>query len=78
MTAHSNDAPYCPLPLCKKLETFNNWFPRNVKKPQFLTLIPLNPQIKSFVYFGPVTFFTLLPPNFMQNLAKLMSGLGDI
>ena len=29
---HSNDAPYCPLPSCKKLETFNDWFPKKCQK----------------------------------------------
>ena len=29
---HSNDVPYCPLPSCKKLETFNDWFPRKCQK----------------------------------------------
>ena len=32
MAPHSNDAPYCPLPSCKKLETFNDRFPRKCQK----------------------------------------------
>ena len=40
MAPHSNDAPYCPLPSYKKLETFNDQFPRKCKKPKFLTLNP--------------------------------------
>ena len=32
MAPHSNDAPYCPLPSFKKLETFNDWFLRKWSK----------------------------------------------
>ena len=32
MAPYSNDAPYCPLPSCKKLETFNDRFLKKCKK----------------------------------------------
>ena len=48
MAPHSNDAPYCPLPSCKKLETFDDQFPRMIKNPNFWHLIPLNPRIRIF------------------------------
>ena len=32
MAPHSNDAAYFPLPSCKKLETFNDSFPRKCLK----------------------------------------------
>ena len=32
MAPHSNDTLYCPLPSCKKLETYNDRFPR--KRPK--------------------------------------------
>ena len=34
MAPHSNDAPYCHLLSCKKLETFNDLFPRKCPKNQ--------------------------------------------
>ena len=45
MALYSNDAPYCLLPSCKKLEIFNYRFQRKCPKPNFLTL---NLQIKIF------------------------------
>ena len=63
MAPHSNDAPYCPLPSCKKLETFNGQFPRKCPKTRiFLYLIPLNPRIKTFFQnCGRVTFLLYWP-----------------
>ena len=34
MAPHSNDAPYCTLQSSKKLETFNDRFPRKCPKTQ--------------------------------------------
>ena len=56
MAPYSNDAPYCPLPSCKKLETFNDRFPRKCQKPQ------LNPQIKIFFKIQAVSLFLLYGP----------------
>ena len=39
---HSNDAPYCPLPSYKKLETFNDQFPRYLKTDRrVITMDPI-------------------------------------
>ena len=41
MVSYSNDAPYCLLPSCKKLESFNGQFCRKCKKKtNFRHLIP--------------------------------------
>ena len=40
------------------------------KTPNFLYLIPLNTGLGEFSNSGPVTFFTLLAPNFMQSFRK--------
>ena len=59
MAPHLNDSPYCLLPLCKKLETCNDWKMRKCPKTPILTL---NPRVKIiFQNFSHVTFFTLLP-----------------
>ena len=62
MASYTNDAPYCLLPSCKKWETFDEWFPENVRKPKLLTLF--------FQNWGCSTFFTLLTPNFMYNFGE--------
>ena len=45
-------------------------FGENAQKSQFLTLIPLDPQIKILSEFRHAIFFTLLTPNFMQFFRK--------
>ena len=71
MTPHSNDAPYCPVPPCKKLETFNDQFGENVQNPNLWHLIALDVRIKIFFHYsGRVIYFDLLTPNFMQSFRK--------
>ena len=54
MAPHSNDAPYCLLPSCKKLKTFNDRFPRKYpKKTIFDTWSPFIPRLRFFLQFRP-------------------------
>ena len=59
---YSNDASYCPLPSCKKLEIFNDRFPRKyLKIPNFRHLIP-HSRIKIFFKIPAVSLFLLYWP----------------
>ena len=68
-----------PCNIHKKLETFNDPFPRKCPKTQFLTLNPLISTIKIFFNILAMSLFLLYWPQLhakFQN--KLMSGLWDI
>ena len=52
MAPHSNDAPYCPLPSSKKLENFNDRFPRKCPKTRIFDT-PLIPGLRFFTNMAP-------------------------
>ena len=56
MALFSNDARYCLLSSCKKLESFNGRFPRKCQKTQIFTL---NTQIKFCFKIPTVSLFLL-------------------
>ena len=54
MTPHTNDDPYWLLPSCKKLEIFNERFPRKcLKNKIFDTYSPLIPRLSFFPNMTP-------------------------
>ena len=64
LASYSNDSPYCLLPSCKRLETFNERFGGKMpKNPTFWHLIPLNPWIKILFFKNmAVSLFLLYWP----------------
>ena len=80
MASPSNDVPYCLLPSCKTLETFDEQFRRKCpKNPIFDTSSPLIPGLR-FFFQNPshVTFFTWSTPNFMQSFRKNYRAVSEI
>ena len=68
MASHSNDAPYCLLPSCKKLETFNDQFPRKFPKTNIINTFFKIPAMSLFF-----TLFTPPSPS-CKNLEKTNEG----
>ena len=71
MTPCSNDAPYCLLPSCKKLENFNDRFQRKWSKTTiFDTWSHLLPGLRFFSKFRPCHFFYYIDPQLHTKFRK--------